>query len=204
MFLAYPYDGEPRDEIKRKERQPEYRHTTRERGELHVIVRDNTWIFGERFHIALSEIGLTRVMERVSQELGGKASKKRVKKTDGSYARLDNFLGRIVPHPDQTKREFIVVELKRPSLKVGRTELDQLEDYVNALMAQPDYSHTDTQWTFFLVTGEYDSSITPRITQRDRPVGLFPKTANSEVWVRTWAELIRDCDARLHFIQDKA
>jgi hypothetical protein len=166
-------------------------------------VRDNTWIFGERFHIALSEIGLTRVMERVSQELGNKGSKKRVRNADGSSARLDNFLGRIVPHPDKTKREFIVIELKRPSLKVGRTELDQLEDYVNALMTQPDYSHTDTQWTFFLVTGEYDSSITTKIMQKDRPVGLFLQTANSKVWVKTWAELIRDCDARLHFIQDK-
>jgi hypothetical protein len=103
---------------------PEYRHTTKERGELDVIVRDNTWMFGERFHIALSEIGLTRVMDRVSQELGVTPSKKQVKKTDGSSGRLDNFLGRVVPHPDQTKREFIVVELKRPSLKVGRASLD--------------------------------------------------------------------------------
>ncbi|WP_375762640.1 ATP-binding protein [Bradyrhizobium sp. B025] len=182
---------------------PEYRHGTRERGELDVIIRDNTWMFGERFHIALSEVGLTRVMERVAQELGVKGSKKTVKKADGSSGRLDNFLGRVVPHPDQTKQEFIVIELKRPSLKAGRKELDQLEDYVNALMEQPDYAHTDTQWTFFLVTGEYDSSIAPRITQKDRPVGLFLKTSNSEVWVKTWAELIRDCDARLHFIQDK-
>lgn len=182
---------------------PDYRHTTRERGELDVVIRDNTWMFGERFHIALSEIGLTRVMERVSQELGSKLPKKRVRKADGASARLDNFLGRVVPHPDQTKREFMVIELKRPSLRVGRAELDQLEDYVNALMTQPDYSHTDTQWTFFLVTGEYDSSIAHRITQKDRPTGLFLKSANSEVWVKTWAELIRDCDARLHFIQDK-
>ncbi|WP_063799715.1 ATP-binding protein [Bradyrhizobium jicamae] len=182
---------------------PEYRHSTRERGELDVIIRDNTWMFGERFHIALSEVGLTRVMERVSQELRSKSPKKRIMKVDGSSARLDSFLGRIVPHPDQTKREFIVIELKRPSLKVGRKELDQLEDYVNALITQPDFSHTDTQWTFFLVTGEYDASIVPRITQKDRPVGLFLETANSAVWVKTWAELTRDCDARLHFIQDK-
>jgi hypothetical protein len=182
---------------------PQHRSAVRERGELDAIVRDNTWLFGERFHITLPEAGLTRVMERVAEELGSGRVPRRVRKPDGATGRVDCFLGRSVPHPDQNRREFLVVELKRPSLKIGRPELDQLEDYVNALKSQPDFARTDTYWHFYLVTGEYDPAIADRITQKDRPVGLFLEKENSCVWVKTWSELIRECEGRHQFIQDK-
>jgi hypothetical protein len=182
---------------------PQHRSTVKERGELDAVVRDNTWLFGERFHITLPEAGLTRVMERVAEELGSGRAPRRVRKPDGATGRLDCFLGRSVPHPDQNRREFIVVELKRPSLKIGREELNQLEDYVKALKSQPDFARTDTYWSFYLVTGEYDPAISDRITQKDRPVGLFLENENSRVWVKTWSELIRECEGRLQFIQDK-
>jgi hypothetical protein len=38
----------------------------------------------------------------------------------------------------------------------SRKELDQLEDYVNVLLAQPDFINTSTFWNFYLVTGQYD------------------------------------------------
>ncbi|MGP9814556.1 ATP-binding protein [Rhodopseudomonas sp. NSM] len=181
---------------------PEHRERVRERGELDVIVRDNTWIFGEQFHITLAESGLTKVMERVAQDLAAKTSRK-VRKPNGAIGRLDNFLGRVIPQPDSNKREYLVIELKRPSISVGRKELDQLEDYVSAIKSQPDYLHTDTFWSFFLITGEYHPTIKDRITQKERPPGLFLDSPNSQVWVKTWSELIRECESRLSFIQEK-
>ena len=53
------------------------------------------------------------------------------------------------------------------------------------------------------MTGEYDETIADRITQKGRPVGLFLEKDNSKVWVKTWSELIRDCESRLRFIQEK-
>jgi hypothetical protein len=108
-----------------------------------------------------------------------------------------------VPLPDKNRHEYFVVELKRPSLKVGRKELDQLEDYVSALKGQRDFAHTEIAWNFFLVTGVCDESISDRIKQKARPPGLFLETENSRVWVKTWAELILECEARLHFVQEK-
>lgn len=182
---------------------PRHKLTIKERGELDVLVRDNTWIFGENFHITLPEAGLSKVMERVSQELSTKRSKGKIRKPDGKIGRVDAFLGRSVPLPDRLQREFLLVELKRPSLKVGRHELDQLEDYTSALKAQPDYSHTNTYWNFYLVSGEIDPSIKDRVSQKDRPPGLYLETENSKVWVKTWAELIRDCESRMSFVQEK-
>jgi hypothetical protein len=83
-----------------------------------------------------------------------------------------------------------LVELKRPSITVGRKELDQLEDYVNAILAQPDFVQTSTAWNFYLVSGTYDDVVKERITQKDRPAGLFLDKPNHKVWVKSWAELI--------------
>ncbi|WP_206453023.1 ATP-binding protein [Aurantimonas marina] len=182
---------------------PKHRRTVKERGELDILIRDNTWVFGENFHITLAERGLTKVMARVSQELAIKTGSKKTRKPDGKIGRVDSFLGRVVPYPDKNHREFLLLELKRPSLRVGRKELDQLEDYVNAIKSQPDFINTQTDWNFFLVTGEYDDAVRERITQSGRPVGLFLEKPNHKVWVKSWAELIRECEARLHFIQEQ-
>ncbi|WP_106797630.1 hypothetical protein [Rhizobium sp. H4] len=42
-----------------------------------------------------------------------------------------------------------------------------------------------------------------RVTQTGRPIGLFLDKENHKVWVKTWAEIIRDCDGRLNFIQER-
>ena len=184
--------------------EPKHRSSIKERGELDILVRDNTWIFGEGFHLTMSEAGLTKIMNRVSAELALKRAKgAKARKPDGKIGRIDSFLGRRVPHGDPNHREFLLIELKRPSLIVGRKEMDQLEDYVSVILAQPDFINTSTNWNFYLVTSDYDSVVKERITQKGRPHGLFIDKPNHKVWVKSWAELIRDCEARLKFIQDQ-
>lgn len=182
---------------------PKFRRTLKERGELDVLVRDHTWMFGERFHITMAETGLTKVMNRVAQDLGTKRRGGKITKKDGSVGRVDCFLGRSVPSSDAGKREYLLVELKRPSLKLGRKELDQVEDYVNAIREEPEFLHTDTSWNFFLVASEFDPEIESRIYQKDRPHGLFLNGENFQFWIKTWAEVVRENEARLQFVQQK-
>jgi hypothetical protein len=184
--------------------EPKHRRSIKERGELDVVVRDNTWLFGEGFHFTMAEAGLTKVMQRVSNELALKRARgAKGKKLDGTIGRIDSFMGRLVPHGDENHREFLLIELKRPSLRIGRKELDQLEDYVNSILSQPDFISTSTNWNFYLVTSEYDGVVGERITQENRPVGLFIEKPNHKVWVKSWAELLRDAESRLKFVQDK-
>jgi hypothetical protein len=126
-----------------------------------------------------------------------------VRKPDGKIGRIDAFMGRVVPNENPDHREFLLIELKKPSIKIGRKEMDQVEDYVNAILAQPDFINTSTQWNFYLVTSEYDDVVRQRITQENRPRGLFIDMPNHKVWIKSWSELIRDCEARLKFVQDK-
>jgi hypothetical protein len=132
-----------------------------------VLVRDNSWLFGEGFHFTMAEAGLTKIMQRVSEELSLKRAKgAKGLKPDGKIGRIDSFMGRLVPHEDVNHREFLLIELKRPSLKITRKELDQLEDYVTSILAQPDLVNASTNWNFYLVTSEYDDVVKERIVIR--------------------------------------
>jgi Histidine kinase-, DNA gyrase B-, and HSP90-like ATPase len=175
----------------------------KERGELDVLVQSNTWLFGEGFHITLPEAGLTKVMARVSEELHQSSTRVKIRKPDGRVGRVDAFLGRSVPNQKPSHREFFLVELKRPNLKLTRKELNQLEDYVNALRGQNDFRSTSTYWHFFLVASEYDETVETRVTQVNRPKGLFLDGENYQVWVKTWGEIVREAESRLQFITEK-
>lgn len=158
--------------IKQMVSDPDKRLSVKERGELDLIVQANTWIFGEQFHIALPEAGLTRVMKRVAEDLGKKSRNGRVTKSGGKTARADVFLGRVIPHPVREHREYLLIELKRPKTDVGRDEFNQIEDYANALINQPEFADTSTSWNFFLMTTGVKEDHLHRITQDGRPKGF--------------------------------
>lgn len=182
---------------------PKYRDSVKERGELDVLVKDNTWIFGENFHITLAESGLTAAMKRIAEERHQKPKRGSVRKPNGKTGRLDYLLGRSLPHADPNVREYLVVELKRPNLTITRKEFDQIEDYSATIRAQPDYAQTDTRWIFILVAGEIDEAVAPRVRQIDAPAGRWQNEGNQQIWVRTWGEIIRECEGRLRFIDEK-
>jgi Histidine kinase-, DNA gyrase B-, and HSP90-like ATPase len=188
--------------IKEMVSDPERRLSVKERGELDLIVQANTWIFGEQFHISLPEVGLTRIMRRVAQDLGEKRGPAKVAKSGGGIGRVDAFLGRVIPHPDHEHREYLLIELKRPKTSVGREEFDQLEDYAQALIGQPEFANTSTSWNFFLLTTDVDRESIHRITQANRPTGLFLDLDRAKVWVKKWGEVLRLAEARLQFVQD--
>jgi hypothetical protein len=107
----------------------------------------------------MHEAGLTQIMDRVSEHIATKRVRGTpMRKLDGKIGRIDSFMGRVVPNENPDHREYLLIELKKPSIKIGRKETDQVEDYVNAILAQPDFINTSTQWNFYLVTSEYDDA----------------------------------------------
>jgi len=183
---------------------PDLRKHVKERGQLDKLIQNNTWLFGESFHITLHEAGLTRVMERVSEEVGKKRKKRKpVKTKEGKTARVDTLLGRSVPHPDAEKKEFLVIELKSPKITLSKKEADQIEKYALTLSKQPDFASTHTEWNFFLIGTDYDDYVRDKITEDNRPSGVYYAKDGVKVWIKTWGEIIRACEGRLAFIQHK-
>lgn len=85
---------------------------------------------------------------------------------------------------------------------VGRHEFNQIEEYAVALTKQPEYLNTSTSWNFFLVTTDVAADQLHRITQPNRPTGLFVELERGKVWVKRWGEVLREAEGRLKFVGD--
>lgn len=177
----------------------------REVDQLHPLIRDNTWIFGEDWHLSRSEASLTKVLrDNVHDEALLEAqlidSGGEVRRNDGRTGRLDLVLQRTIRAPGQTAR--LVVELKRPSCRLGERELSQIRSYARALSQHSGMG--PSKWTFLLVGSRIDEdAIGDQINQSGRPRGLLLPKENYEVWVATWGELIDQAERRLDFYKDQ-
>jgi hypothetical protein len=99
------------------------RRSFKERSQLHKILAENTWVFGEQFNLTVSDKSLTEVLRKHLEETGSSKKVKRgVKRTDGRKGIVDLFLTRRVPGPRAEELDYLVVELKAPSVKVGQKE----------------------------------------------------------------------------------
>ena len=121
--------------------EPELRAELREVDQLHPMVARNLWLFGEEWTLARTEVGLTSVLAEHLHLLGGdialEGRLESVRSDDGRAGRVDILLYRGTG--DERQSERLIVELKRPSVKVGTGELDQIKRYARTIVDDPQY-----------------------------------------------------------------
>jgi len=177
-----------------------------ERDQLHKVLAKETWIFGEEFHLSHNEATLNEVLEKHLKALRKEGiSDEDVKLEDGSTGRLDLLLARSIPQPRAEEREYLVVELKRPSKKIDTEVLSQVKDYARAVAKDERFKDTNTRWIFWAVSNEMNDDAHRESHQRGRPPGLVydDDKLNITVWAKTWGQIIVECKARLNFFQEK-
>jgi hypothetical protein len=174
-----------------------------ERQQLHRILANEAWVFGDEWALAVDDESLTRVLEKHIELLGRDTlapEEPEVLRQDESRGIVDLMLGKSIEMAVQ-RHEHLVVELKRPKLKVSAKELTQIQSYATAVAEDERFERTDTSWNFWLVANELDSYAERQARQADRPWGLVFQDVGIRVWVKTWAQLIDDCEHRLKFVQ---
>ncbi|MFC7718804.1 ATP-binding protein [Nonomuraea recticatena] len=179
------------------------REELKEVDELHPMISQNLWLFGEEWTLARPEVGLTGVLRAHLGLLGEDAALETqlntVRREDGRSGRVDIVLFRGIG--DERSTERLVIELKRPSVIVGRKELDQVKSYARAIIDNPQYRGTKTRWSFYLVTYEFHDQILRDIRQQGRPDGLADHQPEYDVWVKSWGEILDAAERKLSFFQ---
>ncbi|QGN49000.1 DNA mismatch repair protein [Micromonospora sp. WMMC415] len=182
---------------------PQLRRELREVDQLHPMIAKNLWLFGEEWTLARTEVGLTAVLRehlgRLGQDVALEGDLERVARSDGRSGRVDILLYRGIG--DERQNERLIVELKRPTVKVGRQELDQVKSYARAIVEDPQYRGVKCKWKFVLATYEYKDSIKRDIRQRDKPPGLADDQEEYGVWVMHWGEILDAAERKLSFFR---
>jgi len=173
-----------------------------ERTQLHrILANGRTWVFGEEYTLAVDDLGLTKVLEAHYKLLEiDEPVVEPVTDTEGHTRIVDLMLSKAALFAD--RREHLVVELKRPSVKLTQTELGQISNYAVAVSRDPRFKADGVNWEFVLVGDEMDEVVEELVNKKGQPSGLYTQGGNYRIWVRRWAEVLEENRQRLHFYRD--
>ena len=185
---------------------PEVRKMTKERSQLHKILENEVWVFGERFNLLVSDRSLDSVLDRHLGQLGRtERNPTPVRRLDGRVGIVDLMLSRARKEHD--RHQHLVVELKAPHVVVGHKEINQVEDYALAVISDPQFADVRVEWDFWLITAEMTEIAKAKTKSSDRPPGCISQlqadTASARVWLRSWGQIIDDCKERLAYFTEQ-
>lgn len=178
----------------------------KERTQLHKILEQNTWIFGEEYNLWASDKDLTTVLKAHRERLDNSlVIDDPVKVVNRSRGIVDLMLSRAQRRHRANDIEHLVIELKAPKVKLNAEHLTQLEDYALAVEEDPRFNRIEgLRWHFWIVSDEYNNQIAARIKNGPDPQRrLVQKGGRIAVGVKTWGEILEENHARLQFVKEK-
>ncbi|MEL6790899.1 MAG: DNA mismatch repair protein, partial [Pseudomonadota bacterium] len=176
----------------------------KERSQLHRILADNnTWLFGEEFSLTVDDQSLTEVLRKHLKLIGEDTAIDRpVTRIDGKRGIVDLMLSRSVPQNRAEEREHLIVELKRPTVKIGSAEITQVKNYAFAVAEDERFEALKTRWSFWVISNAFKQTGKREARQSDRPKGQVYKDGKIEVWCKTWGEVLEEAKSRMKFVED--
>lgn len=175
----------------------------KERSQLHRLVAENTWLFGEENNLMVDDEGLDRCLAEHAKARGvevlGSAPVLHPTKKRGI---VDLMFGRQRrPHGDGAI-EHLVVELKAPKVCIRQKEIGQVEGYAQAVVSDARFDKARTKWTFWVLSRTVDEAYCDLRQIRHAPTGVINESGNVVIWVKTWSSLFQENRARLKFFQE--
>lgn len=181
----------------------------KERSQLHRILADNTWVFGDEFVLSVDDQSLTEVLRKHKDFVGESiVIDEPVRRLDGSIGIVDLMLSRSIPQSRSESKEHLVIELKAPKVVIGQDELNQIKSYAFAVAKDERFIGLNTRWEFWILSNKYDDYVEMELNQVGYSDGVFYRSKNLTnmnitIKVKTWSQIISECNHRYSFIQDQ-
>lgn len=186
---AILFDKEPKKRLK-------------ERAQLHRIIAQNTWLFGEEFSLSVDDQSLTEVLRTHKKLLGEQiVIDVPVKHVSQERGIVDLMLSRSVRRHRANSLAHLVVELKAPAVKIDREEISQIEGYAASVSRDERFRNVSVEWQFWVLSDELGPFAEFRVGERGD--GELMRRDNITILVKTWGQIIDENRARLQFYQEK-
>lgn len=192
--------------------EPKSKRQLLERSQLHRIIAQETWIFGEQFNLMNDDEDLSAVLRSHINLLGsnsdldsnrqGLAPNEPVLDADGKAAIVDLMLSCRVPTATDHERKHLVIELKRPSQNLNEDVINQIKKYAKAVASDDRFHHSNVEWDFVAVANRFTKDAELEARQSGKPRGLvleLDAPIKIRVWAKTWGEIIQEAEGRLTF-----
>jgi len=179
---------------------------TKEVDHLQKVLDENFWIFGEGYRLfASTEGSIKNTLIKFKNEILRKDDEEI--KTN-SKKELDLFLTKCEHTTDLL--DSVVVEIKRPSVKLKKKELDQIKEYMQTILSEPSCNGEKNRWTFYLIGCDYDDYIKKEIKtnkgwgEESQGLAFYDEEHHAKLYVRKWSDIINvEQKSRFKYLQDK-
>ncbi|WP_408046458.1 ATP-binding protein [Tenacibaculum crassostreae] len=186
---------------------------TDEINHIQKVIENNYWLFGEKYHLVSADVNFETVLNNYLQFLeinNNKQPKISELNRKEKLRRPDIFICRksSIPDPnsnDDIIEENIIIELKRPSVTIGKEQYRQIEDYLNFIVNETQFNSQLRHWKFILVGKQVDGFI-KGLYENQKNKGkrfLVQSINNYEIYAMTWDDLFRQYNHRHRNLVDK-
>lgn len=173
----------------------------KERSQLHRIIAENCWLFGEEFSLSVDDQSLTEVLRAHKKFLDDDiVIDSPVKHISQAKGIVDLMLSKATRRHKANEVTHLVVELKRPSTPIDADEITQIEKYAFSVASDQRFKGVGVQWVFWAISDEYGHYAAGRIQNES---GLIHEKGNIAIYVKTWAQVLDENRARLQFFQER-
>ncbi|MBN3786005.1 ATP-binding protein [Burkholderia sp. Ac-20353] len=180
---------------------PEPKKRFKERTQLHKIIAQNTWLFGEEFSLSVNDQSLTAALVEHKKLLRTEVViDEPVKHIYQKQGILDLMLSKATKRHRANQLTHLVVELKAPKVKIGPDEVTQIQGYAFSVMEDARFSKVGVTWNFWVISDE----LTPYVEKLVGESGILHKNpdTNLTIYAKTWAQILDENRARMKFFQD--
>ncbi len=180
----------------------EMKQALKERSQLHKILAENTWIFGDEFTLSVSDQSLTEVLRKhLGVSNHKRAIDEPVKRIDGSVGIIDLMLTKSIPCNHANEREHLIVELKAPKVPIGHEEIGQIKSYAFAVNNDERFRQLKTRWHFWIISNDFTEYTKQELKADKTGKGILYQTDDMTIWVKTWSQVLNECKHRLEFVR---
>ncbi|MGB3467669.1 MAG: ATP-binding protein, partial [Cyclobacteriaceae bacterium] len=177
-----------------------------ERKHLHKIITNETWIFGDEYTYGVDDVTLKNVLKEYLKHLGREDFEETVsngEENDELQIIPDVCLWRQFPQGIPGHKTNLIIELKKPRVDAGPTELSQIKLYASRVSKDRRFPKEKTKWKFLLVTKDIKADIEYELEQTDRRYGHVIASELVDVHVLTWGHIINEARTRFEYIKER-
>lgn len=171
------------------------------------IVENHYWLFGEQYNlITAAEPDFESALKGLIKVQTGIDERVDINPPDKNKE-MDIYMLRQDRHGNVT--ENVVVELKRPKIKLGEKEVSQVKRYMRVIKSEPRFNAGNIKWTFYLMGNEFDNSgYIEGELESHRNLGdqhLIHEQDNgmTKIYVLKWSELFDSYSKKHDFLMEK-
>ncbi len=182
-----------------------YEKHLKERSQLHKILLNELWIFGDQYEYVTDDISLKNVLKEHINQLG---RTELIENIDFNNLKgLDDIpdlcLWSQYNYGKPDVYENLVIELKRPKCIISDKEISQIKKYAIDVQREKYFDKEKTSWTFILVGTKLNNYAKSECEQDDREFGHIINKKNLNVFIKEWNQIIQEAKGRLNFIKTK-